>query len=630
MVENNAIDRVKLTLKLIFCTLLLFLFSELTLTEFNNIETALLISLSILALLYLWINEDTVQIVNGLVLWGSCVLIFTISWENFGIYDSALTAYPCIMLLAIIMGSKMLFIPIILVIFLQLFLLFIAHKYGIINPSEELIFSHEMKFIDLCIIFLLFCAIAYFFIQNVEKKLAKTNFEKAQYIKKLQKSQKLLHQDPLTKLPNEHICYSEIEPFIAEAKAKQSILSFMVLDIINLRQINNSFGHSIGDLLLIQIANRLTTLLQENEFLYRLNGNEFVLAKAGTDTKELDIFKERVLQAIISEFTIAEYDITALCSIGIAIAPFNGDCIDTLRTNAHLALQQGKDKHKNNAQYFKPEMKTQIDSKYLYISSIKEAIINQDFQVYYQPKFNLQTNKIIGVEALIRWHHETKGWIPPDQFIPIAEETGLIVDITKLVIQQACHDCATWHKLGYSDISVAINLSAVDFKRGNLPQLIFKTLNKTGLSPHMLELEITESTIFDDISHIQSQIRQLQQKGISFAIDDFGTGYSNLGYLNKFNVSVLKIDQTFVKKVATANHEQHIINAIIMMSKSLQIVNVAEGIEDEETALWLKGAGCQIGQGYFWAKPLPLADFLQRLKDETPQSNNIPDLQLIK
>ena len=614
--HKKDVERLKFSLKLIFCTLLLFLLSELLFTQYNSIETTLLVALGIISFLYLWVNEDTIQVINGIVLWGSCVLIFSIAWENYGIYDSSLAAYPCVILLGIIMGSRILFIPLIVAIFLQLLILFFAHQYKIITPAETLVFSHKMKAIDLAIIFFLFCYIAHFFIKNYEKKLTSLHAEKAQYIAKLKESQALLHKDPLTKLPNEHICFKEIKPFIAEAKSKLTPLSFMVLDIINLRQINSSFGHNIGDLLILNIANRLSSFLQEQEYLYRINGNEFILVKIASETKELDVFKERCVQAMTHEFNIAGYDITAQCSLGIAIAPFDGDNIELLHKNAHLALQHGKDKQKNSVQYFEPNIKAQIDSKFFLISAIKAAIKNDEFKVFYQPKFNLHTNKMVGVEALIRWHHETQGWIAPDTFIPVAEETGLIVDITKMVIQQACFDAATWHKLGYSDISVAINLSAADFKRGNLPLIIFSTLKQTGLSPHLLELEITESTIFEDIAHIQSQIRQLQQKGISFAIDDFGTGYSNLGYLNKFNVSVLKIDRTFVNKVATANHEQHIINAIITMSKSLEITNVAEGIENQATIEWLKASGCQIGQGFYFEKPLPLNELIERLKNE--------------
>lgn len=612
--ENEEVHRVKLMIALILAAMLLFLISELILTKFDEIEIAFIVSSVSIILLSFWVNEDTVQVVNGILLWGCSTLVFYLSWSQEGIFDSAILAYPCIILLAINMGYKLLYIPITICIFLQIVLLMIFHEINLIAPPTGNALNPSHKGVDLLILTLLFCTITYFFIRTFQLKYSQLSDEKNAYIKELKQAKTLLHYDPLSRLPNEHVCYDQLKPMLDDVIEGHNNMSFMVLDIINLRQINNAFSHDIGDKLIIEIANRLTIMLQDNEHLYRFNGNEFVLVKLSLDPKAFEVFKERILQAVITEFSIGEYKLSALCSIGIALAPFDGKTIEALKSNAHLALQYSRAQQKNSAQYFKPSIKSLEEDKNFYISAIKNAIINNEFTLYYQPKFDLKTNKIVGSEALIRWRHPEKGLIPPNIFIPIAEDSGLIVDITKLVIEKSCRDCAYWQQLGYSDISVAINISAVDFKKGNLPQLIFTELAKTNLSPHFLELEITESTIFDDLSHIQSQIEKIHQKGISFAIDDFGTGYSNLGYLNKFNVSVLKIDQSFIKKVATSEHEQHIVKAIIQMSKSLGINNVAEGIEDTATADWLKNAGCKIGQGYLWEKPLPLNDFINRLK----------------
>ena len=617
--ENHEIYRVKLTLSLILITIALFLMSEFLLTEFDYIEVALLITASMMCLLYFWLNVDTVQVVSGLILWSSSTLVFFLAWRHGGVFDSAIFAYPCIILLAINTGAKILYLPVIISVFVQIILLMVFHEIHLIETPLPGSITSQHRGIDLGIITLLFCTITYFFVGTFKQRLSQLNQEKNSLSNELNKSQMLLKYDPLSKLPNEHVCYETLQPFLVNVADGHTNMSFMVLDIINLRQINNSFGHDIGDTLIIEIANRLTIMLQENEYLYRFNGNEFVLVKLSLDPKEFEVFKERILQAVITDFAIGEYKISALCSIGIALAPFDGDTIDVLKSNAHLALQYSKAQQKNSAQYFKPYIKEMVEDKSFYITAIKNAIKNNELYIHYQPKFDLQNNTVVGAEALIRWEHPERGLIPPNIFIPMAEESGIIVDITKFVIEKSCQDCMYWQSLGYSNISVAINLSAVDFRKGNLPQLIFTALANTGLSPHLLELEITESTIFDDLSHIQTQIRKIQQKGISFAIDDFGTGYSNLGYLNKFNVSVLKIDQSFIKKVATSEHEQHIVKAIIRMSNSLGIHNVAEGIEDKATAEWLYKAGCKIGQGYFWEKPLPLEAFVECLKKEKLQ-----------
>lgn len=236
--------------------------------------------------------------------------------------------------------------------------------------------------------------------------------------------------------------------------------------------------------------------------------------------------------------------------------------------------------------------------------------------LFYQPKIDFKNNQIVGVEALIRWQHPTRGLIAPNEFIPVAEESGQIVDITKWAINHACKDISKWQAAGHGDVSVAINISIVDFRSGVLPQIVFKALSSHNINPNLLELEITESTIFEDTDHVQEQINKMSARGISFAIDDFGTGYSNLGYLNQFNVTILKIDQSFIRNIVDNSHNQHIVKAIISLSKSLAIENVAEGVEDLETADWLKINGCALGQGYYWAKPLSFVDFCQLLTKE--------------
>ena len=626
--EDKEINRANLTLKIVAISLAIFFIIELIIVPFNYVHIALIVTFGFMIMLHLWLNQDTVQIINGLIIWSVTTLIFYLAWVDSGIYDTSLYAYPCVILFSMLMGSKILFLPLIISIFIQLFALMLAHEYNLIEVTSAAVLNHRLRTMDLALIFLLFYTFTYFFIRDFQQHIQQLTKEKNDCLAELSMTQTLLQYDPLSKLPNEHICYNEIAPLLTNTDNGHNNVAFMALDIINLREINNSFGYKIGDQLIIEIANRLTVMLQANEYIYRFTDKEFVLIKQSFDTNELEVFKERILQAIITEFNVAEYKISALCSIGIAIAPFDGNTIETLRSNAHLALQYSKTQQKNNAQYFKPSIKELLDNKYFYVAALKQAVINEEFTLYYQPKINLKTNAIIGVEALIRWQHPEKGWLAPDQFIPIAEESGLIVEITKFVIKQACKDCMEWQALGYANINVAINISAVDFKRGHLPKTIFNSLAYTGMSPHLLEIEITESTIFDDLEHIQSQIRQIQQKGISFAIDDFGTGYSNLGYLDKFNVSVLKIDRSFINKVARSEHEQHIVNAIIMMSKSLGIQNVAEGIEDYETAQWLKNAGCQIGQGYLWEKPLPLQELIQYFIHHPSKYNHATNIKL--
>lgn len=242
-------------------------------------------------------------------------------------------------------------------------------------------------------------------------------------------------------------------------------------------------------------------------------------------------------------------------------------------------------------------------------TDLRTAIENDQFELYYQPKVELSTNRFVGAEALIRWRKDGK-IISPFEFISVAEESGLIVEIGRWALEKACADCATWQTLGLKGLSVAVNLSPVQFKRGNLPNHVFRALQKNQLDPSLLELEITESLFIDDTESIKKQIHLMVQRGVYFAIDDFGTGYSNLNYLSKFNASTLKIDMSFVRHMKDTPQLQHIVNAIIKMSQAMDLENVAEGVEDAETAAALKEKGCTYGQGYYWSKPLPADEFI--------------------
>ena len=245
--------------------------------------------------------------------------------------------------------------------------------------------------------------------------------------------------------------------------------------------------------------------------------------------------------------------------------------------------------------------------------ALKGAIANDELVLHFQPKIDLSSGQIIGAEALIRWINPVHGFVPPTLFIPLAEQAGVITDITHWVIEQSVLACKQWHDLGFNKLCIAVNLSAEDFKRGSLSTHTMSALHKVDLPAHFLELELTESMLMDDINFIQKQINELRSLGISFSIDDFGTGYSNLGYLTKFNVSTLKLDRSFVMNICQSTNELQIVKAITGMSKSLGITNVAEGVEDKETACVLANLGCEMGQGYYWSKPLPQEAFIALL-----------------
>jgi len=612
--ENDklaSIRQLKLSLVFVMSSLLVLLLSGLFFSPFDEVEIAIIVCFLVLVFLYYWSNTDTINIVIGITLWALAILATYLAWQKHGLFDASILTFPCIILLALVLGSKLLSIS--LIIFIEAVIIFFmyAHTVQLIEIKELSKHSLQVRTIDIIILISLFSIISFIYIQHIKSSLNRFLNKNKTLTEKLKQTSKLVNYDTLTTLPNERICRSEIQTLLSNLTASGKTLSFMTLDLHNLRSINNSLGHAIGDELLVQLSQRLLSIIKANEYIYRFHGVEFVLLKLSNNHEETEALKEQIFQATSLPFYIHDYEIELFISIGISIAPFDGDNIEVLRKKSHLALHQADNKSINTFHYYDETMTSTEENKYQLIQALKSAINNNEFELHYQPKINLKTNKITGAEALIRWHCPKRGMVPPDVFIPIAEESGIIIDISKWLINEACKTCMQWHAQGLKHLNVAINLSPVDFRRGNLPQIVLKALQSSGLSPHYLELEITESMIIDDVSHIQNQIHQLHSKGITFAIDDFGTGYSNLGYLNKFNVTTLKIDQSFVRNIHQSEQDLLIVKAIINMSRSLGINNVAEGVEDKAAAELLNEQKCEYGQGYYWSKPLKNDDFIQ-------------------
>jgi len=604
-----AIKQLKSSLIFILIGLFCLLISDFLFSEFDHVEIAISACIVIIFMLYLWANTDTMNIVIGITLWCLTILTTYLAWISYGLFDTSIMAYPCIILLALILGSELVSIPLIIFIQATIIFFFYAHNIGLIQPTTLNTNAFKVRTLDIIVLFSFFSVITIIYIRNIKSTLRK-QLNKTHILKnKLESTLQLVDFDTLTKLPNERICKREIIPLLKGLGTSGNRLSFLTLDLHNIRSINNSLGHDVGDALLQQLSQRLLTLKGSNEYLYRFQGVEFIFLKLSTSQEELDAFKEHIFQATSLPFLINEFEIELFISIGISIAPFDGDNLEALRKKSHLALHQASNGNINSFHFYDESMTSTEDNKYQLIQLLKSAIIKNEFELHYQPKINLTNNQITGAEALIRWRNPELGNVPPDVFIPIAEESGIIVDITKWLINEACKTCAQWHSKGLDHLNIAINLSPVDFRRGNLPQIVKKALQTAGLSPHYLELEITETIIIDDISHIQNQINQLHSKGITFAIDDFGTGYSNLGYLNKFNVTTLKIDRSFILDIQESEHHRLIVKAIIQMSRSLGISNVAEGVETKAIATLLLQQQCEYGQGYYWSKPICNEEF---------------------
>ncbi|WP_231587270.1 EAL domain-containing protein [Methylophilus sp. TWE2] len=422
--------------------------------------------------------------------------------------------------------------------------------------------------------------------------------------------QYLSSHDALTGLPDIALFKDRLEAAISIAAPSNRKIGLLALNLDNFKFLNDSLGYASGDKLLKLFAERLKGCLHETDAISRHGGDEFIILLNNIhDDDSINYMVDMLLTEVSSPFAFAGSNISTSCSIGVAVYPTDGHDFEKLFGRARKAMSQAKEEGRNTARFFTEKLNT--DSlHYLNIAyGLREALAHHQFELHYQPQISLKNAQVIGAEALIRWHHPQNGMQPPAQFISIAEQTGLIVEMGEWIIEEACRQCMQWQKNGLPPLSVAVNVSAVQFRRGNLDKVIIKALEKTGLNPQLLELELTESILLEDIGHLLAQLDGLKKLGVKLAIDDFGTGYSSLAYLKKFNIDRLKIDQSFVRDINTDPNDAAIVRAIVQMAHTLNLDVIAEGVEDETILKHLRDCGCDEVQGYLFSKPLPADAF---------------------
>jgi PAS domain S-box-containing protein len=435
----------------------------------------------------------------------------------------------------------------------------------------------------------------------------------------------LAYFDSLTGLPNRTF-YQELVPrALEQAKRRHTLLAVLFIDLDNFKRINDSFSHKTGDLLLKQAAERLLKSLRSSDYIARselvrgdetvsrLGGDEFlVLLTDIKDIQDVARVSRRLLKDFSQPFDLIGQEVVMSASIGISIFPEDGENHECLLKNADIAMYHAKDKGKNNYQFYSDTMNVETFERLALENDLRRALEWNEFQLYYQPKVHAPEGKIIGVEALIRWNHPHMGVVTPNQFIQLAEETGLIVPIGEWVLQQACLQHRAWLDAGFHPIKVAVNLSSRQFEKKQLAQVVQQALSNAGMDPRYLELEITESLIMQNLEEAIKILDQLKSKGIEILIDDFGKGYSSLNYLRRIPLDALKIDRSFVMNIITNPDDAAIVKAIIAMAHNLQLKVIAEGIETEEQMALLQKHGCHEMQGYLWSKPLD-ADEITKL-----------------
>ncbi|GIM45626.1 hypothetical protein DNHGIG_11750 [Collibacillus ludicampi] len=428
----------------------------------------------------------------------------------------------------------------------------------------------------------------------------------------------LAYHDSLTDLPNRTLFFSELKNAIDQAEKNNQVLAVMYLDLDRFKYVNDTFGHHVGDELIQQFSMRVVKCIRDTDLVARMGGDEFTLLLK--DIKSTDCalnIARRIIGSFEEPITLTNQELFVTTSIGIAFFPKDGTDAQTLVKNADTAMYKAKEKGRNHYQLYESTLTQHVSKKLILESSFRKALEQHQFFLLYQPKADIHSNRIIGVEALLRWKHPELGEVPPAEFITLAEETGFIHSIGKWVLYTACNQNKSWQDKGLPRIPIGVNLSMHQFQRDDLVGTIQSVLKQTGLAPQWLELEITESAIMNNPEEGAKKIKQMKELGIHLSIDDFGTGYSSLTSLKRFPVDTLKIDQSFIRELTTDPKDAAITRAIITLGRSLNLKVIAEGVENEEQLAFLRNQDCHALQGYLFSHPLTAHEFEQLLKNHT-------------
>ncbi|HCS62805.1 MAG TPA: GGDEF-domain containing protein [Cellvibrio sp.] len=601
---KQKIKRLIQTLRITQVALLLV--SIITITAGRYSDSIVLLATGIFLFSVDWALYKKHPVVAATIFLLSLTLMLShLAWVGSGIRDSALLGYCGVLIFAAMLGNKRLLIVLLSLMIGVLALIAYVNEYGIYQNHIEPInlATGTITIIILTVIGFAVWMLAHDY-RSALDELAREN-ERVKTAKS--HIEHMAMHDSLTGLPNRIMAQNNFDHIFQKAQAQKQLLGIIFIDLDNLKPINDSLGHQAGDQILKEVALRLLSYTKKVDLVCRYGGDEFIVFMPNINSAD-DVSQAslEILQLVSENYLYRNIEIFCTCSIGIALAPQDGEDLDTLIKKADIAMYHSKDSGRNSFRFFNPAISRNMLEHISLISGMRKALQENQFSLHYQPKIDLQTNHICGLEALLRWNHPEQGFIPPATFIPLAESSGLIIQLGEWVITEACEQAKRWYDQGILEFAVAVNISSIQFKRGNIDSIVLGALAASGLPAQYLELELTESLLIEDSDRLTTTLSTLRAEGVHLSIDDFGTGYSNLGYLKKFEVEALKIDQSFVRKMDDETGDAAIVRAIIQMSASLGLKTIAEGVEDASTAALLRSLGCNQAQGYFWARPMPV------------------------
>ncbi len=589
------------------------IFLRIMFASWHEILATVILSITLGGIYYKARTGDP-QKYTAIFLWVLSISLNYFMWRYEGLGDEVLFAFPSILVMSVILGTKKLFFGLMAFMVFSIVMLGTVNSFGwYTNPVYT---TNVQSGILISIILLTTSFFIWLLANDLRKLLKKLTHENIRVLRSQEQVEKLLHHDALTNLPNRILARSRFEHAMAFANRESTIVCLMFIDLDNFKNINDSLGHKSGDLLLKSISVGLVDILRETDCVCRLGGDEFlVILESIQNKREVVLLAEKILDKVREPVDIDGNSVSTSCSIGIALSPDDGVDFDIISSKADMAMYRAKETGRNNFRFFDHQMNKDAQNSISLIADLQSAILNNELSLSYQPKIDLNTSKVTGAEALLSWQHPERGSISPDVFIPLAESSGMIIDIGRWVIEKACADCKYWVESGYEGISVAVNVSTIQFKRGNISSIVINALDQVKLPGNLLELELTESLLIDNYRKLNKILADLRQAGVRFSIDDFGTGYSNLSYLKNFEVESLKVDKTFVQRILQRPQDKAIVTAIIQMAKSLNMKTIAEGIESGEVYQLLKSLDCDVGQGYYWSKAISLEKFTEFLRN---------------
>lgn len=555
------------------------------------------------------IRRERMEVAVLLVLCIMMVLVSVSLVVNQGLYSGGLLSYPCLLICAGMLASRRVFVGLLVSMLGVIAFVTWLSAAGI---QEYVAVPHGLGRMLVVSSLLLLSGVAIWLLAK-DLRHARENLDHE--ILQLESSQASLNylaqHDPLTDLPNRLLIEERVGSVIGRARQSGKMVALLFLDLDHFKIVNDSLGHIAGDELLREIAARLERVVRGGDTVSRQGGDEFLIVLSEVDSIDvLTAVLARIQTLVAQPLKLQDMELVVSLSIGISLYPQDGDDFGTLLKKADTAMYQAKSSGRNGYRLFSDEMGSNNYARLGMEQDLRQALVRNELELHYQPIVNLQDGRLVGVEALLRWQHPERGMVGPDAFIPVAEQSGLIVEIGIWVLQQACQQMVAWQSQGLPELLISVNLSAVQMHRGNLEQSVSHALQHSGLEPYLLELELTESMLLHDSEASILLLQRLKGLGIKLAIDDFGTGYSNLSYLQRFQVDRLKIDRSFVHSIYSNEQDRAIVTAIIQMARSLQLETTAEGIEDEQTRQLLAELGCDCGQGYLFSRPVTAQVFI--------------------